>query len=1064
MSSKTLLTFPANGLFNVDPSVAESTLCAALTARNYSVRCVTSGAEALAALQEAEFDVLITGSTLPDMEGLALLCAALEISPQISGLIIAEASEISALIDELPEGSHEGIVMPCPMSQLMSAIERCQHRGQLRRENTKLRDIAAVAARVSENRYQDLVENTTDLIQSVAPDGRLLYVNRAWRETLGYEEADISGLNFLDVLHPSVHSHCGDLFRQVMSGASLKGIKAVFLTKDGRRLEVEGSATCNFEAGQPIAACGIFRDVTGQHQMKAELENIFTLSLDMLCVAGFDGYFKHLNPAWSKTLGYTTEELLAQPFLNFIHPEDREKTRTARSNLFDGMDVFSFENRYRCKDGSYKWLLWNSTSVTDQQLIYGTARDITAQKQTETQLLTLSRAVEQSPVSIVITDHDGNIDYVNPRFSELTGYTEQEVVGQNPRFLKSGKMPLETYRDLWDTVQAGRTWNGELINRKKNGELFWESASISPILDETGEITHFVAVKEDITLQKQAEDKLRAQAALNRAVLDALTAHIAVLDKEGNITSVNECWEFFGRDNGETALERTGVGANYLEVCRRAAPRDNDAMNVLAGLESVLNGTQSSFLYEYPCHSPHESRWFSLVAVPLLTSEGGAVVAHTNITQRKLAEIALQKAFDEMELRVAKRTQELANANAELQNAKEAADAANQAKSEFLSRMSHELRTPLNSILGFGQILEIGQLDEQDSESVGHILKSGRHLLDLINEVLDMARIEAGRLMLSLEPVPVEQVIREAVGIALPLAAARGIQISNQIAPGNTSHVRADQQRLRQVLLNLLSNAIKYNCDAGQVVINCESPNEASAGAEYLRFTVRDTGRGLSETELSQLFQPFERLSAANSRIEGTGIGLALSKRLVEAMEGRIGVDSVVGEGSVFWVEMPAAQNPSEQWGEIDEEANAVSSQNQPLPTAAQEDLPPQVILYIEDNLSNIRLIESIFRPKPHIRLLTAMQGSLGLELARQHTPTLILLDVHLPDMTGEAVLRRLQADPKTHHIPVIVLSADAMPNQIARMREIGITDYLTKPLNVHDFLRIVEDTLASKV
>lgn len=376
--------------------------------------------------------------------------------------------------------------------------------------------------------------------------------------------------------------------------------------------------------------------------------------------------------------------------------------------------------------------------------------------------------------------------------------------------------------------------------------------------------------------------------------------------------------------------------------------------------------------------------------------------------------------------------------------ARHEAERVSRAKSEFLSRMSHELRTPLNAILGFGQLLEMDPLPPGQRDGVQHILKAGRHLLNLINEVLDISRIESGHLHLSLEPVEVASLLDGALNMIRPLAAQAGVTLHAAIGTPGEAYVQADRQRLHQVLLNLLSNAIKYNRRGGRVDVTCVQTD----GRMQMR--VSDTGAGIPEARLRQLFIPFERLGAEQSSVEGTGLGLALSKRLAEVMRGSMGVESSPGKGSTFWIELALSEAPTAR-----EVATLLGMQMAPVAGPGQH-----TILYIEDNTSNVQLVERIVALRPDLRLFVAMQARLGIDLAFEHRPDLILLDLNLPDMSGLEVLLLLQNDPRTSAIPVTVISADATRGQVSRLLAAGAAAYLTKPLEVPQFLAMLDKIL----
>ena len=526
-------------------------------------------------------------------------------------------------------------------------------------------------------------------------------------------------------------------------------------------------------------------------------------------------------------------------------------------------------------------------------------------------------------------------------------------------------------------------------------------------------------------LESRVEERTAQLTAANEAlaeserrfldILDHSPAAIVLKDLEGRYIFANRSFDrVMGRERAQV------IGKTDRDVF---PPRIADLYhaNDLKVLESGL----SLDFEEIGIEEDLKPRVFYSSKFPLRDGAGKTYAVcgiSTDITDRKHAEQAMSIARRE-------------------------AERANRAKSEFLSRMSHDLRTPLNAVLGFAQLLDMDNLSADQRESVTQILEAGRHLLDLMNEVLDISRIESGNLSLSPEPVAVAEIVEQVVRLMRPLGAAQHVEVTALPTAAQDCHVRADRQRLTQILLNLMSNAIKYNREGGRVTVSCED-----AGNGRVRINIADTGAGIRPEKLALLFTPFERLGAEQTGIEGTGLGLALSRGLAEAMGGKLGVSSEVDRGSTFWVElMSVAPSP-----EVEPQMAHASA-----PTPRSLDSISGTILYIEDNVSNVRLVERLLKQRrPRITLLHASDGTIGMAMALERKPDLIFLDLHLPDTPGEEVLRRLWEDPRTRDIPVAILSADATLSQSRRLIATGAKAYLTKPLDVSKMLALIDERL----
>ncbi len=813
-----------------------------------------------------------------------------------------------------------------------------------------------------------------------------------------------------------------------------------------------------------------------------ELESFFNLTPDLLLIADFSGKVIKANSAWESVLGYPVALFEQQPVLEFVHPDDVASTLEKMTVIVQGMNAhpdrfvsYGFVNRYRSSDGGYRYLEWNI--APSGNYFYGAARDITERRmaeQVERELLNLSPGLTGLALSEIDTALQMALERVGllldadrayifafgPQQLTMTNTHEWCSPGTSSEMPNLQQMPtdaiprwMEAIRKqeilyLPDVNLLPEDWGyeraileaqdvksllvfplyieGRLMGfvgldsiRRPNAFGFSAVSSLKVWADMLAGILNNrfrEALLEETRQQSMSQLKLSEEKFARAFHTGAVMMSISDFET-GEYIDLNQTFlDVLGYDSSEVIgntnvrlgiFENRGVMADLKEKIDTRIPVRRMEVTFRTRKGEIKTGLVSAdeiFVGQRRC----------------------ILIVTVDISDRKRAEEALTLARIE-------------------------ADKANSAKSQFLSRISHELRTPLNSILGFAQLLQMGGLTPGQEKGVTHIMRSGKHLLSLINEVLDISRIESGRLALSIEPVQLNSLIAELLESIMPLAAQRNIVPRLLPSESDTLSVRADKQRLKQVLINLLNNAIKYNREGGELLVFTELKESELHAQPHVRISVQDSGKGILPHHLSKLFSPFERIGAEKSQTEGTGLGLSLVKQLVEAMGGQVGVQSHYGEGSTFWVEFPRVVSHLSQAQQVVKASGSGFDRSSIVGS----------ILYIEDNLSNVDLVELILRSlRPGVTLRSHAYGKDALQLALEDKPNLILLDLNLPDMHGSEVLLQLKQHPETQNIPVAIITADASPSLMRSLLKAGALVYLTKPLEIPALLKLIDENI----
>jgi PAS domain S-box-containing protein len=751
--------------------------------------------------------------------------------------------------------------------------------------------------------------------------------------------------------------------------------------------------------------------------------SVLELSTQVLCMTDLEGTVVWCNDAMIRACGDAAGELVGRPLVALVHPEDAGALAAARTTLASGHEVSGLQVRHRDGDGTWRWLEWTMRADLDRRLAHGAARDITDDRETDEVLrhdeARLQAILDYSPSSIFVKDLQGRYLIVNRQWSKITGIPVADAIGvtAHESWPSEATSIAEQERVL---LESGSPQVSDEKMHTRSGRRHFRVSRFL-LFDDDGSPYAMGGIATDITARTEAEGALAGRERLLATVLQASPDIVTLLDSHAAVRQVSTAVVgVLGRSDGEGA-ERDPA----------ALVHPDDMAALADAFAPMLAGTAPTAQARLRVRHA-DGHWVTLDARgQAVTDEdgafAGAVVVSRDMTARILSEQRLG-------------------------DAREAAERASRTKSEFLSRMSHELRTPLNSILGFAQLLQMDDLPGEQAEAVAYILRAGRHLLDLIDEVLDIARIESGHLELMMTAMPVGAIVHDAVELTRLMADVAEVSVQFVIDEGSDLVIRADRQRLLQVLLNLLSNAVKYNRAGGRVEVSCHA-----VLPDKVRVVVADTGRGISAEDADRVFTPFDRLGAEQSGIEGTGVGLALSQHLVQRMGGRIGFESTAGVGSSFFVELAVATESPE----------AVPDPRAPGWSDEATDADVGGVfrgLLMEDDVANIDLVERVLSRRPGVELLAALHGGLGIDLAREHMPDLILVDLHLPDMEATVVLDRLGEDPATASIPVDVVGSDAAAHEVRRLLGRGVVGFLTKPFDVRALLSLVDAVRSARV
>ncbi|WP_394995905.1 PAS domain S-box protein [Emticicia sp.] len=909
---------------------------------------------------------------------------------------------------------------------------------ELRKKNIDLQsEVEKLAKKTLEtitlelNSYKLALDETSSTIIT-DEKGIINFVNEATCNISKYSKVELIAQD-IRILNSEFHSKAffADLWKVITSGLIWKN-EVKNKAKDGTFYWVDITIIPFLDKkGMPVRYVSIQRDITKQKQEENTIKQFFDLSQDFLCVANTAGFFEKISPTFSKELGFSQEELLSEPFFNFIHEEDVYKTRKEIEKLAQGNTSVNFETRFKCKNGGYKLLDWNASPDQETGLLYAIARDTTISKKITEENRQLSLVAKGCDNIILITDKHRIIQWVNQPFETLTGYSLEEAIGEKAgKLLQFEETDPQTIIKIREALNNQISFKGEIKNRSKAGRVYWLEINISPVFNDKDELINFIAIESDITEKKKKDLSISNLITTQTNIFNGVGYTVIFTDASGIIRRINKAGLNLIEYTADEVIGKINPISFYDadEVFKRA-----EVLTLELG-EQVDVGFDTLVIKTRDNNNVDANEWTYISKTGKRIPVWSSVTCIKNTEDRVLGYLIVAEDY------TIKKQVEL-----ELINAKNLAEQAVYAKDSFLANMSHEIRTPLNAIIGFTELISQSKLNDSQLNFVNNIQTAGDNLLIIINDILDLSKIEAGQLLIEYHPFNLKSTLKHVYDLLKEKASKNDLEFSLFLDAEMPDFVVGDKGRISQIMTNLAGNAIKFTKE-GEVIISVKKIAETD-GDVTLRFSVKDTGIGIPEDKLGMIFDRFIQAETSTTRkFGGTGLGLNIVKQLVELQNGQIYVKSKFGYGSEFYFTL--------EFKKVDSSIVKIIEGN----NSNKKSLEKLSILLCEDNELNQHLAKNVIQ-NFGFDLDIANNGQEGIDLLIKNKYDLILMDLQMPVMDGYQTTIYIRNELK-NEIPIIAMTAHSLVGEQQKCFDIGMNAYVAKPFKQQDLLNEIHSVI----